>query len=183
VKITIEAAPKDACTIALRIPGWAKDVSISIAGSPIKEPLRAGTYFEINRTWAQGDVIELKLPMPARLIEANPLVEEARNQVTVQRGPLVYCLESPDLPEGTHVSDAAIPADIKLTPKLEPKLLGGVVTLSGPAVSVAEPKWASDLYRDLPVQSTPKIEIKLVPYSAWGNRGKSDMTVWLPLAR
>ena len=38
--------------------------------------------------------------MPVRLMEANPLVEEDLNQVAVQRGPVVYCLESPDLPPG-----------------------------------------------------------------------------------
>lgn len=35
--------------------------------------------------------------MPARFIEAHPLVEETLNRVAVQRGPLVYCLEPPDL--------------------------------------------------------------------------------------
>ena len=35
--------------------------------------------------------------MPVRLMEAHPLVEEARNQIAVQRGPIVYCLESIDL--------------------------------------------------------------------------------------
>jgi len=183
IKITIEAAPKDACNVALRIPGWAKDASVSIAGDPVKEAPRPGTYFEISRTWAPGDVIELKLPMTARLIEANPLVEEARNQVAIQRGPLVYCLESPDLPEGARISDVAAPAGMVLTPKLEPKLLGGVVTLSGSAVAFAELKWTADLYRDLSAQSTRKIDIKLIPYFAWSNRGKSEMTVWLPLAR
>jgi uncharacterized protein len=183
IKITIEAAPKDACTIALRIPGWAKDASISIAGNPVTESVRPGTYFEINRLWAQGNVIELKVPMAVRLIEANPLVEEARNQVSVQRGPLVYCLESPDLPEGIQISDVAVAAGIELTPKFDPNLLGGAVTLTGSAVAVAEPKWTADLYRDLPAKSTRKIDIKLIPYFAWSNRGKSEMSVWLPLAR
>ena len=48
-------------------------------------------------------MVELDLPMPARLIEANPLVEETRNQVAIERGPIVYCLESPDLPKGVRV--------------------------------------------------------------------------------
>ncbi len=49
--------------------------------------------------------------MPVRLIEANPLVEETRNQVAIQRGPIVYCLESPDLPEGVRVKDVAVETD------------------------------------------------------------------------
>ena len=38
--------------------------------------------------------------MPAQLMEAHPLVEEIRNQTAIRRGPIVYCLESTDLPEG-----------------------------------------------------------------------------------
>jgi len=34
--------------------------------------------------------------MTVKMIEANPLAEEIRNQVAVKRGPIVYCLESVD---------------------------------------------------------------------------------------
>ena len=27
------------------------------------------------------------------------------------------------------------------------------------------------------------VDIRLIPYYAWGNRGKGEMTVWMPLAR
>ena len=60
------------------------------------------SYFEVRRVWQPGDFVDLDLPMPARLMEANPLVEEDLNQVAVQRGPVVYCLESPDLPPGVR---------------------------------------------------------------------------------
>src|SRR5262249_54890763 len=143
----------------------------------------SGTYYDINRTWRLGNVIELKLPMPARLVEANPLLEEARNQVAVQRGPLVYCLESPDLPTGTHLSEVAVATDMKLTPNFEPNVLGGVVILSGTATQSVKPVWADQLYRELPLHDARPIDIKLIPYFAWSNRGKSEMTVWLPLAR
>lgn len=25
-----------------------------------------------------------------------------------------------------------------------------------------------------------KVKVRLIPYYAWGNRGKSEMTVWMP---
>ena len=50
----------------------------------------------------------MRFPMPARLMESHPLVEETRGQVAVARGPLVYCLESPDLPEGIRVGETAV---------------------------------------------------------------------------
>ena len=35
---------------------------------------------------------------------------------------------------------------------------------------------------ELPPPNSRVIDLKLIPYYAWGNRGKSEMTVWLPLA-
>jgi DUF1680 family protein len=91
-------------------------------------------YVEIRRVWEPGDVVELDLPMPERLMEANPLVEETLNQVAVQRGPIVYCVESADLPDGTRVTDVVIPGEIDLTATYDPRLLGGCVVLEGQSV-------------------------------------------------
>ena len=64
--------------------------------------------------WKKGDKIELVLPMEAKLIEANPLVEETRNQVAVKRGPVVYCLESIDLPKDKNVFAFSYPCKYKI---------------------------------------------------------------------
>ena len=71
--------------------------------------------------------------MRVRLMQAHPLVEEARNQVAVRRGPIVYCLESVDLPEGVRVLDVVIPREVELKPRFDPALLGGVTVLEGRA--------------------------------------------------
>jgi len=183
IKIMVNAAPTKACSIALRIPGWTKDAALTIAGTPLKEPLLPGTYFKLNRLWKPGDVLELQLPMPARMLQAHPLVEEARNQVAVQRGPLVYCLESPDLPAGVKVSDVVLPRGSEWKPRVENELLGSVVVLESVAAAGVESRWEGQLYRDLPAEKTRPINVKLIPYFAWSNRGPSEMSVWLPLGR
>jgi len=61
--------------------------------------------------------------MTVNLMEANPLVEETRNQVAVKRGPIVYCLESPDLKAGESIADIAIPAAANWTFQPEKNLL------------------------------------------------------------
>ena len=71
--------------------------------------------------------------MDVVFVQAHPLVEEARNQVAVMRGPIVYCLESVDLPEGVGVDDVALVADATWTPRRDKDLLGGVTVLEGPA--------------------------------------------------
>jgi DUF1680 family protein len=143
---------------------------------------KAGTYAAIQRVWKAGDVVELTLPMKPRLVVAHPWVEECRNQVAVVRGPVVYCLESPDLPEGTHVSAVRIPRDIQFTCRFDPNLLGGVTALEGLAQAEDEDDWTGTLYRDLSCPRRREVPIRLVPYYAWANRGVSEMTVWMPLA-
>ena len=165
----------------LRIPAWTKNAQISINGKHQADNLNSGTYAELNRVWKKGDVVELNLPMEATLIEANPLVEENRNQVAVKRGPLVYCLESTDLP-GKSIFNAFIPT--ATTFEAKPIQIDGaeMMSLVGTAKLVSDGDWKNVLYR--PVENKNiNAEIKLVPYFVWGNRGHSEMSVWLPVSR
>jgi hypothetical protein len=181
VKITIESAPASECSLFLRIPAWAGAATLAINGTT--KVVESGRYAELRRTWAKGDVVELNLPMKPRLVEAHPLVEEARNQVAVMRGPLVYCLESPDLPKGVGIQSVSLPRDVKLAPRFDKSLLGGVTVLEGNALAATEDRWGDDLYRELKPADARPIDIRLIPYYAWANRGKSEMTVWMPLGR
>ena len=54
--------------------------------------------------------------------------------------------------------------------------------LQGTAMLCEQASWKDTLYRQ--VQSkNEKVNISLIPYYAWGNRNKCDMTVWMPLGR
>jgi DUF1680 family protein len=101
----------------------------------------------------------------------------------VQRGPLVYCLESADLPKGSRVMEVAIPPDIQLSARYDRRLLGGVAVLEGTAESRPTGDWTGRLYRELQPPGSAPIRIRLVPYYAWGNRSEGEMTVWMPRAR
>ena len=153
-----------------------------LAAGDAETALVAGSYFELKRVWQPGDFVDLDLPMPVRMMEANPLVEETLNQVAVQRGPVVYCLESPDLPVGVKVSDVLIPADINLTARFDRRLLSGIVVLEGKAMAKPSEDWNGKLYREVAPEKLSPVNLKLIPYSVWQNRGASEMSVWLPLA-
>ena len=181
VKITFDAAPAREHSLMLRIPAWGTGSVIRVNGRASEQPVQPGKYAELRRKWSHGDTVELQLAMQPRLVEANPFVEEARNQVAVMRGPLVYCLESPDLPAGVRITEVAMTARAELKPRFDAKLLGGVVVLEGQAIRRAEANWGHALYRTLRPASKQPIGIKLIPYYAWANRGISDMTVWVPL--
>lgn len=181
IKITIKETGNDPYSLFLRIPAWTKNAQISINGKHQADNLNSGTYAELNRVWKKGDVVELNLPMEATLIEANPLVEENRNQVAVKRGPVVYCLESTDLP-GKSIFNAFIPT--ATTFEAKPIHIDGaeMMSLVGTAKLVSNGDWKNVLYRPIENKNI-NAEIKLVPYFAWGNRGHSEMSVWLPVSR
>lgn len=183
VNIDLEKAPSREVSLFLRIPGWCSDASIAINGKLQPISFKSGTYVELKRVWKSGDRIELTLPMSVKLIESNPLVEESRNQVAVKRGPVVYCLESVDLPKGRTIFDIAIGVRNNLKPVSLNIENSPVTTLTGDALLVDNSGWHNKLYREVSNAAPKTIPIRLIPYYAWGNRGHHDMTVWLPLVR
>lgn len=206
VALTIDRAPGTPLTLRLRIPAWADGATLRLNGRPLDVPAAPGTYAAITRTWTPGDRLELDLPMRVRLMAAHPAVEALRNRVAVMRGPLVYCLELPRREGGRKTWDAGVflPENIRLTPERRPGFLGGVTVLTGRALTRAgrerfvkdcadarPPKTRTGddrLYRPLvprrlyhPTEGT--VDVTLIPYYAWANRGPALMEVWIPLAR
>ncbi len=182
IKITVEKLPSD-YTVCLRIPAWAKQAEIKINGESISSKIKAGNYAEVKNSWEKGDVIELYLPMKTVLTEANPLVEETRNQVAVKRGPVVYCLESPDVEKGKRIFDYKIPSDIKFQAKKTKIADASLVVLEGDLITSSPSNWKNKLYREVSNLPVEKTKIRLIPYYAWDNRGASEMTVWISYAQ
>lgn len=182
VKIELQKVPKKEFSFFLRIPGWCKGASVKLNGKPVELKLASEQYFEINSKWSKGDVIEMEMPMEVRFLESNPLVEETRNQVTLMRGPLVYCLESLDLPDNVKIEDILIPLSTEFKP-IRTNIDGSpVVMLEGNVLIQKSTDWSNTLYREMSSKTEP-IKIRLVPYYAWNNRGHGEMSVWLPVAR
>jgi DUF1680 family protein len=182
IKILVEQLPIG-LSFFLRIPAWAKGAKIFVNGKPSAIKITEGTYAEVKHAWKKGDVIELILPMEAKLMEANPMVEETRNQVAVKRGPIVYCSESQDIPSSQKVFNIGLPSNIKLTPQ-QIKIDGAnITTLTGTAKVIDDGIWKNTLYKEVQQKPAATVPIKLVPYFAWGNRGHGEMSVWLPVSK
>ncbi len=180
VRIRIHECGTNQFALKLRIPGWAgAPVRLRLNHRPVELALAAGSYAELRRVWHPGDFVDLDLPLRAELIEANPLVEETLNQLAVKRGPIVYCLESSDLPEGVRVTDVIIPADVTFRVRFDHRLLGGVVVLDTALLVKPATDWTGRLYREFNPQPFKRANTKLIPYAVWGNRGHAEMTVWL----
>ena len=179
VKLTFDNNPDKLFTVFMRIPGWCKNASISVNGKPVQQKLVSGIYAAIKRRWSKGDVIELNMPMPTVLIEANPLVEETRNQVAVKRGPVVYCIESPDLPAQYKPFDMAVPGTAVFKPVQYKIANSNVTALECKLIPVKNGDWKGQLYKEAASTPAQPISVRLIPYFAWGNRGHSEMTVWM----
>ena len=183
VMLTFRAVPKkQEMALHLRIPAWCDRATVKVNGEVVDVPVKANTYATLHRVWKKGDVVELDMEMRVKLMESNPLVEETRNQVVVKRGPLVYCLEGMDVADGRRIDDVLIPSTIQFTPT-EITIDGSkMIALDGEARLMDEASWDNVLYREVG-KADRTVKIRLIPYFAWGNRGKSEMTVWMPLAK
>lgn len=167
-RVTIDIKKADHQNIRIRIPAWCKNPSVN--GSAVTP----GGFFEI--TVNTGDTVTVDLPMVARLIQANPNIEQDRGMIAVMRGPVVYCAEGLDNP--CRLDDLYIDPNGVITEQFEPNLLDGVVTLQ---VSAKCRKQKEELYYEL-VTEENNATVKMIPYYTWANREESDMSVWFPKA-
>lgn len=179
VKITMQKCKKEPFEIMLRIPEWAEGTKITVNGKAVAIGEKPGTYAKVERKWKEGDVVSLAMQMGIKLLEGHPRIEEVRNQAAIKRGPVVYCVESPDLPDGTKILDVYLPAGSKLIPEYRPDFLGGLTTISGNVLLRKDKK--EGMYRTMTKPQWKNYKTTFVPYFAWSNRGQSEMTVWMPI--
>lgn len=174
---TIEELPAD-YTLKLRIPGWVEGAEVLKNNQQVDFQMENG-YAVLSDGLKKGDRIMLRLPMDIRFMEANPLVEEARNQVAVMRGPVVYCLEKDDVPGDVDLFALKVNASDSFEPVEESVLGQSIFFLKGQAYTDNTEEWGS-LYRQVSANEEQAVPVRLVPYFAWGNRTFGDMSVWLP---
>lgn len=187
IKLSIDQAPAGPVALKLRIPGWSHpgQTSVSVNGRPVSGAPQPGTYFEVKRGWQPGDVVQLDIKFQPVLLEASPLVEQTLNQVAVRNGPLVYCLESNDLPAGVRLEDVALPLAAgpdRFTVRREQIAGADVAVLTGAGLVLPRDRTKPDqLYREVDPAPPQPISLTLIPYFAWDNRGDTEMSVWLPV--
>jgi DUF1680 family protein len=141
-------------------------------------------YLRLERSWRDGDTVELDLPMAARLIEPHPAIESTRGCAAIDRGPLVYCLEQADQGD-RDVAALEIDSTGELRARWEPGLLEGVTVVRAAGFQVDMAAWQGKLYRPVGSAAPPPrrgVELTAIPYYAWANRGPGAMRVWIPRA-
>lgn len=180
IVLKIVKAPKGDYSFFLRIPGWSQGAEISINGKKIDNAIASSSYEKITQKWKTGDVIEINIPMPVEIMQANPLVEEIKNQIAVKRGPIVYCLESNQLPQSVKVNQVSLGLNSKF--EAQPIQINNrnLMTIAANVdVMESNSSWNKTLYRPFSTVKSKSISVKLIPYFAWGNHALGEMSVWL----
>ncbi|TSD63451.1 glycoside hydrolase family 127 protein [Inquilinus sp. KBS0705] len=184
---TIDPANSMDFNLKIRIPGWAqnqampsalysyqtpsnKQVQIKVNGTAIDYDVKNG-YAVISRKWKKNDKVEMNLPMEVRRVIATDKLPEDNGKVALQRGPVMYCAEWKD--NDGKASNIILPATTTLKPEYKPELLNGVMVLTGDVKTVNVDSAGQNI-------STQNKTLTAIPYYAWANRGKGEMTVWFP---
>lgn len=111
----------------------AVDFQLFFNGKPIEQFEIVNGYAVIKGCFAKEEFL-IKYNIPAKFIHANPLVRADAGEVSIMKGPLVYCLEEVD--NGSNLSSVYIDTNQDLIEKYDPDLFGGtnVVICKGDTV-------------------------------------------------
>ena len=123
--------------------------------------------------------------MPPRLVAAHPYVDAVRGCVALARGPLVYCLEQADLPDGVALEDVRLdpsppprgtpPAGAARTAPVDPDRRGRHGRAAGGADAVPRPPGG-------PHRSRPPVDAHRHPVLPVGQPDPGPMRVWIPVS-
>jgi len=175
VVFTIHADQPIEFALRIRVPDWCSEYELSHKESGARQK----GYLVIQRTWKDGDNVSFIMKMDIQRIYANPLVQEDIGRVALQRGPVVYCIESTDY--SVPLGSVILPKTSVLAENQDVDgLSSNVMAITGMAFSACAEDFKA-LYRSEKPSHT-QVPFTAIPYYTWGNRSKGVMRVFLPEA-
>lgn len=180
----------------IRVPGWLGDDFLPGIGGYVYQPIEKPRcrlyvngierrivvnegYIIVEGTWKDGDRINYLFPEPVRRVFREEVAKVG--QVAFQRGPFVYCFETPDVPDTTLVDKWICPKQMVST-RFVGNFLTGVQIITGKFfVPVIQSSGNDVTGQDTLRQNKDTVmPFMAFPYYAWGNRPGSAMRVWMP---
>jgi hypothetical protein len=198
VELRVTGAPPRPCGLAVRVPAWSTAPEIRCNEDHAEVQEESG-YLVLRREWRPGDVIRFELDLTPRLTYPDRRVDAVRGTAAIERGPLVYCLEQADQPDGTDLLDLAlVPGELGET-RASVEGVGGTVLVRASAVHRPAPQNAGLPYHAAPgapqasaaQPGAPQasadagdrqVTATAIPYFQWANRNGGPMQVWTPAA-
>jgi DUF1680 family protein len=165
IAVRVVQAPQRPWTLSLRVPQWCRSAHLTTPDGEVAVAAGAGMTGQ-RRSWRAGDDLVLTLDLPVRVTEPDPRIDAVRGCVAVERGPLVYCVESADVPADVELEELVWDDSRPPTTAPRPDLGDAVV---GVTVPVMRRGPAAD-----------QLTAGAVPYFAWANREVGAMRVGVP---
>jgi uncharacterized protein len=181
VEFRVRECPEAECALAVRIPGWSREVTVALNGEPLPTQVDDRGYLVVRRRWRPGDVLACGLDVTPRRTYPDGRIDALRGTVAVERGPLVYCFEQADQDDDVSLADLALgPGELSERPEVLPGV-GPTVLVEASAAGLAAPGPGGLPYRARP-DGAPAGSVAAValPYFQWDNRDGGAMRVWLP---
>jgi DUF1680 family protein len=161
----------------IRVPGWLRNevlpgdlyrytdnmelgVKLTVNGEDEKVNITDGYIRPLKQEWKQGDKIEVVFDMAVRTVESHENVAANQGKMALERGPIVFCAEAADNPDG--VLDLNIEESGSFEYTFDEQLLNGVGKIMGKAETDAG-----------------TTSFTAIPYYAWAHRQIGEMAVWL----
>ena len=179
VKFSVAEADNDLFAgLKIRIPGWARNevlpgdlysylnqndsnISLLINGENQQVYTENGYIILDKNYWKPGDTIEVFFEMEVRKVISNEKVIANKGKIAFERGPLVYCAEQVDNPNG--VLDIKLDVNSQFKYLYDEKLLGGMGKIIGKATD----------------EKNRLVDFMAIPYYGWAHRADGEMSVWL----
>jgi len=84
-QLAFNLAKPEAFTVYMRIPAWAgSKTNVSVNGKPVDNAIEPGKFLALERSWRDGDRVEVEFEMPLRLEAVD---DQNSNNVALIRGP------------------------------------------------------------------------------------------------
>lgn len=157
----------------IRIPSWADKYTIAQNGVMVDTVSDKGfVYIEVKN----GDAIEVDFALDIIRWYSNNRVRTNVGLVAFSRGPIVYCAEGVDNGENLHLISVKKDCDLRYIEKTDFNDIDAII-VKGIREKVDEE--SAPLYARSKSNVYEELDIKLIPYYAWANRGENEMRVWL----
>ena len=183
ITFTVSVSNGKPFALRLRIPAWAEQAVLHCPDRTIAlSAADAGSYYTVDVARPEGFTMTLDLHMTPRVTVGHGLIEEDRNQAAIEVGPLVYCVETPDT-DAPSLEDLLLPLNPAFT-VTEGEVAGRPMKVLEATMlrQVTAEGDREKLYRTLQAPALERVQVRLIPYYAWDNRGRGEMLIWLPLA-
>lgn len=149
--------------IAFRIPFWCDSFKVN-ADYTVKNGY---AYTSAKKE------LEIEFDMPVTPVFSDGRVYHNSGKLCIMRGPVVYCAEAID--NGGSLHTVRVPSELSDV-RVEKCEKCGLMKISMSAKRMVSKE--NELYSRVKPQPA-SIQLKLIPYSVFANRGETDMAVWL----